>query len=208
MNSNKQLFIAFEGIDGSGKSTHSRLLTEHLQADGIDVYTTCEPSKGDIGLMIRSILKGEKKADHKVLAGLFVADRLDHILNENDGILKQLAEGKLVISDRYYFSSYAYHSTHMDMDWVIEANSLSADILRPTITIFVDVAPDICMKRIHDGRENTELFETLDILTAIRANYFTAFQKLADKETVFIVDGNRDMEIVANEIYQKVKSLL
>ena len=208
MNPTKQLFIAFEGIDGSGKSTHSRLLTERLNQLNFKTYTTCEPTNSEIGQLIRRILKGERKADHKTLAGLFVADRLNHILDENIGLLKQLNDGYHVITDRYYFSSYAYHSTHMDMDWVIAANSMSADLLRPTATIFVDVAPEICIERIQKSRANIELFETLDLLKAIRSNYLIAFEKLAEQENVIRIDGNRDMATVADEIFEHVNSLL
>jgi dTMP kinase len=208
MNPTKPLFIAFEGIDGSGKSTHSRLLAERLNHLNQKTYSTCEPTNSEIGQLIRRILKGERKADHKTLAGLFVADRLDHILDENSGLLKQLNEGYHVITDRYYFSSYAYHSTHMDMDWVIAANSMSADLLRPTATIFVDVAPEICIERIQKSRANIELFETLDLLKAIRSNYLIAFEKLAEQENVIRIDGNRDMATVADEIFEHVNSLL
>jgi dTMP kinase len=208
MNPSKPLFLAFEGIDGSGKSTHSRLLSEKLNQLHHKTYTTCEPTDSEIGQLIRRILKGERKADHKTLAGLFVADRLDHILDTEKGLLKQLNDGYHVITDRYYFSSYAYHSTHMDMDWVIAANSMSADLLRPTATIFVDVAPEICIERIQKSRANIELFETLDLLKAIRSNYLTAFEKLAGLENVVHIDGNRDMSVVADEIFAYVNTLL
>ena len=131
----KNLFIAFEGIDGSGKSTQVKLLTDSLKKAGHKVYSTFEPTDSPIGSVIRNIFKHRIEADHRVIAGLFVADRLDHLLNKTDGILKKLEEGYTVITDRYYFSSYAYHGTHMSLDWVIEANSLSADLLRPDLNI-------------------------------------------------------------------------
>ena len=83
----KNLFIAFEGIDGSGKSTQVKLLADKLEALGHQVYSTFEPTKSDIGKMIRTIFSGKMEADHKVIAALFAADRLDHLLNKTDGIL-------------------------------------------------------------------------------------------------------------------------
>src|ERR1041385_8108335 len=119
MTNRKNLFIALEGIDGSGKSTQTKLLTEKLTGQGHRVYSTFEPTDNQIGKMIRSIFRGEVKADHRVIAGLFVADRLDHLLNEDYGIVKKLAEGYTVICDRYCFSSYAYQGAHIDRKSVV-----------------------------------------------------------------------------------------
>lgn len=201
---NKSLFIAFEGIDGSGKSTHSRLLTQKLESMNRKVYRTFEPTDSEIGSMIRGIITGKKQADPRTLAGLFVADRLNHILNQENGMLNILQQGKFVITDRYYFSSYAYHSLDMDMDWVIAANSLSASILKPDIHFFIDVAPEICMKRIEANREGIDLFESLEKLKAIRENYFIAFEKRKAEENIVVIDGNRSQEEVAEEIAERL----
>lgn len=201
------LFIALEGIDGSGKSTQAKLLAEKLEGEGHRVYTTFEPTDGMIGTMLRNILKGSLKADHRTIAGLFLADRLDHLLNETTGLVKKLAEGYTVITDRYYFSSYAYHSTHMDMDWVIAANKICADILRPDINIFIDVPSEVSMQRISANRQSTELFETLETLKNVKAKYLEAFEKQKNEEDIFIVDGNRSFEAIADDIWRKVQTL-
>jgi len=208
MKKRKNLFIALEGIDGSGKSTQTKLLTEKLTAQGHKVYSTFEPTDNQIGKLIRNILKGNAKADHRIIAGLFVADRLDHLLNEEYGIVKKLSAGFTVITDRYCFSSYAYQGTHMNMDWVIQANAMSAEILRPDINIFIDVSPEISMQRLHANRDNIELFETLDSLQKVRAKYMEAFEKLKAVENIFTVDGNRSTELIAQDIWQKVASML
>src|SRR5687768_16155904 len=158
----KNLFIAFEGLDGSGKSTQVKLLSDRLKKEGLKVYATFEPTDSPIGSVIKNIFKHRIEADHRTIAALFVADRLDHLLNKTNGILKKLEEGYTVISDRYYFSSYAYHGTHMSMDWVIEANSLSADLLRPDLNIYIDISPEVSMKRLNNGRSSTELYETTE----------------------------------------------
>ena len=208
MKKRKNLFIALEGIDGSGKSTQTKLLTEKLTAQGHKVYSTFEPTDNQIGKLIRNILKGNAKADHRIIAGLFVADRLDHLLNEEYGIVKKLSAGFTVITDRYCFSSYAYQGTHMNMDWVIQANAMSAEILRPDINIFIDVSPEISMQRLHANRDNIELFETLDSLQKVRAKYMEAFEKLKAVENIFTVDGNRSTELIAQDIWQKIASML
>ncbi|GAA4469889.1 dTMP kinase [Nemorincola caseinilytica] len=197
---NRPLFITIEGTDGSGKSTQARLLAERLAAAGHKVHTTFEPTGGHIGRLLRSILRGELKADQKAIAALFLADRLDHIQNENDGLLKMLADGYTVICDRYYFSSYAYHSVYVDMDWVIECNRMCAGMLRPDMTIFIDVPPEACMQRIVANREVPELYETTDILRKVRDNYLAAFTRLGNEEKVTIIDGNRAIDAVAADV--------
>jgi len=208
MKKRKNLFIALEGIDGSGKSTQTKLLTEKLTAQGHKVYSTFEPTDNAIGKMIRNIFRGEVKADHRVIAGLFVADRLDHLLNEEYGIVKKLEAGYTVICDRYCFSSYAYQGVHMDMDWVIQANAMSAQTLRPDINIFIDVSPEISMQRLNSSRDNIEIYETLDNLKLVRAKYEEAFTKLQRAENIFKVNGDRTPDLIAGDIWNKVASML
>jgi dTMP kinase len=203
----KNLFIAFEGIDGSGKSTQVKLLSENLKKAGHKVYSTFEPTDSPIGSVIRNIFKHRIEADHRVIAGLFVADRLDHLLNKTNGILKKLEEGYTVITDRYYFSSYAYHGTHMSLDWVIEANSMSADLLRPDLNIYIDISPDISMKRLTNGRSSIELYETKENLRNVRDKYLEAIEQLKFKENIFITDGNRSTEEIAADIWNEVSNI-
>lgn len=202
----KNMFIAIEGIDGSGKSTQAKNIAKRLQAEGYKVYLTFEPTDMRIGKMIRNILGGKEKADEKVIAALFAADRLDHILHETNGILKKLAEGYTVISDRYYFSSYAYHGAHMDMDWVIDSNKMAADTLKPDINIFVDVSPEVAMKRINANRETIEIYETLDNLKAVQSQYLRAFEKLKDSEHIIAVNGDETPEKVTERLWAIVQS--
>ncbi|MEI8273165.1 MAG: dTMP kinase [Paludibacter sp.] len=200
----KNLFIAFEGIDGSGKSTQVKLLVKKLKEEGHKVYCTSEPTDRPIGAMIRDIFQHKMEADHRTIAGLFIADRLDHLLNKSTGILKKLDEGYTVIIDRYYFSSYAYQGVHMSLDWVIEANKQSADLLRPDLNIFIDIEPDIAIQRINKGRELIELYETKENLTNVRNKFFEAFEKQKELEKIFITDGNRSQDNIACDIWRKV----
>ena len=195
-------FIAFEGIDGSGKSTQIRMLAERLKKEGACFYATKEPTDSPIGSLIRQIMTGRIKTDNKVIAALFVADRLDHLLNDIDGIALKIEEGIHVITDRYYFSSYAYHSIDMPMDWVIQANGQSKEILRPTATLFLDVDPDTAIERIAKNRARQELFEKKSRLMMVREKYLEAFQKMEGSEHVIKVDGNRAPDVIADEIWE------
>lgn len=200
----KNLFIALEGIDGSGKSTQVKLLTENLKNAGHKVYYTFEPTDGPVGSVIRNIFNHRIEADHRTIAGLFVADRLDHLLNKANGIIKKLEEGYTVISDRYCFSSYAYQGAHMPLDWVIQANSLSTELLRPDINIYIEITPETGMQRLNKGRSSIELFETIENLTLVTAKYEEAMEKLKSVEKIFKTDGNRPPEIIAADIWEAV----
>lgn len=197
-------FIVFEGIDGSGKSTQMKMLAEKLEKMGIKCRRTLEPTFGLVGGVLHDILSGKIKADPKVTAALFVADRLDHILNEKDGLLKSLKQGETVICDRYYFSSYAYQSVEVPGDWVVDANRLCADTLKPDCTIFIDISPQTAMDRIVKNRDRVELYETEERLTQVRTAYFDAFRKMKDSECVKIIDGERTADEIAEDIQRYV----
>jgi len=200
----KNLFIVFEGIDGCGKSTQVKLLSENLKRIGHSIYTTCEPTDSPIGSIIKDIFQHRLEVDHRTVAGLFIADRLEHLLNKKDGILKMLEEGQTVICDRYYFSSYAYQGVHISQQWVIDANSLSANLLRPDLSVFIDIDPEISLKRISSARGNLELYETLSNLVKVREKYFEAFESQNKYEKVFITEGNRQLEVIAQEIWDEI----
>jgi len=204
---NKNLFIAFEGIDGSGKSTQVKLLTESLLKAGHKVYFTFEPTDSPIGSLITKIFRHQMEADNRTIAGLFVADRLDHLLNKTNGIIKKLEEGYTVITDRYCFSSYAYQGAHMSLDWVIQANSLSTDLLRPDLNIFIDISPETGMSRINKGRTLVELYETIENLRKVKDTYFEAFEKLKDQEKICIINGERTPELIAADIWNEVSKM-
>lgn len=201
-------FLALEGIDGSGKSTQLRLLLERLRARGVPCRGTQEPSDGPVGAMLRQILTGRVTADGRVIAGLFTADRLDHLVNPRDGVLAQVRSGVTVVTDRYYFSSYAYQGVDFPLEWVIEVNRPCAELLRPTATLFIDVSPELALERIARNRADTELFETKDRLTRTREQYFKAFALEKERERVIVIPGDREVEAIAGEIWAAVSTLL
>src|SRR5678810_897815 len=195
----KSFFIALEGLDGSGKSTQVKLLAEKLKGQGLKIYTTAEPTTSRIGSMIKDIFNHKMEADHRTIAALYAADRLEHVLNKKDGILKKLEEGYTVITDRYYFSSYAYHGVHMNINWVINANSLSADLLRPDLNVYIDISPEESMKRLNKGRDSIELYESIENLKKVKEKYFEAFELLGGKEKIFIINGSRSEKEISND---------
>ncbi len=201
-------FFALEGIDGSGKSTQLALLARRLEEAEIPCLTTCEPTDRLIGRLLRQVLTGQVKCDSRVVAPLFAADRLDHLLNGENGLCQAVESGVTVLTDRYYFSSYAYQGVDFPLEWVIELNRPCAQLLRPSATIFIDVSPELALERIAQNRANVELFETRERLTRTREQYFRAFELQKDAENIVIIPGGRDITAIAQDIWTSVTSLL
>ena len=146
--------------------------------------------------------------DQRTIASLFAADRTDHLVNKRNGIADKVKNGQTVLCDRYYFSSYAYHSQYVDMDWVIQSNSVNADILKPDLNIFIDVDPENCFNRLEKRQEEFELYEKREVIKKVRELYFKAFDKLKKSEHVVIVDGNADEDTVEKRIFKEVSKKL
>lgn len=201
-------FIVFEGIDGSGKTTQIELLKSKLQSIGQNVHMTTEPTDRSVGKLIRQILRKEINASEETLAALFVADRLDHIQNEDDGMAAKLEEEIHVISDRYYWSSYAYHGLSMPIAKVVEMNDICHQLLKPDLTIYLDLTADESMKRITQRNEAQEKFEKLELLQSIRQNYFIAFERYSKNARIEVINANQNIESVAEEVWTLVAPLL
>ena len=154
------------------------------------------------------MLTGQVKCDSRVVAPLFAADRLDHLLNGENGLCQAVESGVTVLTDRYYFSSYAYQGVDFPLEWVIELNRPCAQLLRPSATIFIDVSPELALERIAQNRANVELFETRERLTRTREQYFRAFELQKDAENIVIIPGGRDITAIAQDIWTSVTSLL
>lgn len=179
----KPLFIVFEGLDGSGTSTQSRMLCDHLRTvRGERVQLTAEPSGGPIGHTIRSALSGRLRfsADEAVydrqLAHLFAADRHDHLWNDTDGIMRLLGRGEHVVCTRYFFSSYAYHCrTNEDLAFV---RALNASFPDPDAVIFIDVEVETSTRRLAE-RASLDRYESGEKLRLVRAAYERSFEHYA-----------------------------
>lgn len=200
--SGKPLFIAFEGIDGSGKSTQATLLTQALTDAGIQVHHTCEPTKREFGSRIREAFSNKKPLHELTIAALFVADRLDHLLNPDDGMLKMLNDGHVVITDRYYLSSFAYQSQFAPLQWLIEANAPCKELLNPDLTFYIDVSPEAAMNRITQNREETEAYETLQQLQQIHATYKQLIQTFQQQELIITINGEAEVSTIHHQILQ------
>jgi dTMP kinase len=197
----KNKFIVIEGLDGSGKSTQIKMLAEYLERCGEKVYVTAEPQYYETGAYIRRILSESLDKDMYLQAALFLADRLEHITNPDLGIKAKLESGYTVICDRYYYSSFAYQGTASDMNWVMDINLKCPEILTPDLCIFLDVNPDTCKSRIDSNRDTVELYEkSTELMRNIRNNFLDVFDRLKNRENIRIIDANKSIEDIHNDI--------
>lgn len=162
---NKPLFMVFEGIDGSGKTTQAKMLADRLAARGVRVLFTAEPSDGPVGVFIKSL---KIRAQPEEEARLFTEDRRDHLRRT---IIPALEQGITVICDRYVYSSAAYQGARgIDPESILAENRAFA--LQADITFLLEVGVELAMERIGSGRRNTYTpFEIRSELEKVDAIY-------------------------------------
>jgi dTMP kinase len=194
--SRKGAFICIEGLDGCGKTTQAKLLEKKFRKSHNAVYTA-EPSRGKIGTYIRkSYLYGEKRLSIVLEALLFAADRIEHLENE---VLPALNEGRLVISDRYVYSSLAYQgAAGLSLEWIEKVNEHA---LKPDLAVFVDVDLATVMNRL---KAKKSVMENTETLQKVRDVYL----KFVAKGELVRIDGNRGKAEVAESLADVVLKFL
>ncbi|MBI2450618.1 MAG: dTMP kinase [Candidatus Nealsonbacteria bacterium] len=194
-------FIVFEGLDGSGQSTQAALLKDFLVQSGHGVILTKEPTMDSgAGRQIRQVLNKNTGVQPLYLQELFAEDRREHLANV---IAPALKDGKIAISDRYFFSSFAYGAASgVDLEELIKLNQ---GFLTPDLTIILKVRPEVCMERIGKRGEPQTLFEEAERLGMVWQTY----QALPERfENVYIINGERQIKEVFSEVKEIVRSKL
>lgn len=192
------MFIAFEGLDGSGSSTQSRLLADNLEKMGQAVLLTKEPTNhSPIGKMIREILQHKWSVSPQTLQLLFSADRAEHLAQTIEPALKN---GQTVITDRYFLSTLAYGGLSVDIEWLKELNK---KFIQPDITFLFRLNPEDCIKRIIGRGSDFELFEKKEKLEKIWENY----EKLSRQySNIHVIDANQSIEEISKEVLNVILS--
>lgn len=189
-------FIVFEGLDGAGTTTQIRNLARYYEFNRREYYLTAEPTDNPIGQLVRQVLQKKVSTTPEALALLYAADRHDHIFSESHGILRMVEEGKIVISDRYFYSSIAYQSVECNPDFITMINQYP----QPEFIIFVDTPVDVCMERIEKRGGEKELFDRASFLSLVRENYLRAFSALPEGVKLIMVDGAMQEDEVESAI--------
>jgi dTMP kinase len=195
------IFVALEGIDGSGKTTQAGHLSNRLEAQGIPVTRTREPSDGRIGALIRSVVAQDEQMAEEALALLYAADRIEH-LTSGAGILAALKAGRVVVSDRYLLSTYAYHSHKTEESWVVAVNSAAARLVTPQLTILLDIQPELAMRRLASVGRGGHRYEKLDYLVDVRSSYL---HYAVNWPNCVVLNGAQDEKSLAAKIWQLVE---
>jgi len=186
-------FVVFEGLDGSGQTTQAKLLKEYLEEQGFKVLMTKEPTLDSLaGKKIRQILDEKEEISPAELQKLFVQDRKEHLENE---ILPALKRGEVVISDRYFFSTFAFGAASgLDLEWLIDLNK---DFPVPDLTFILKARPETCLQRIEKRGTAKTLFEKKEKMGKAWQVYEILLQRF---ENLFLIDAEQSIEQVFNQI--------
>lgn len=192
------LFIVFEGIDGSGKTTIQELLYNYYMKLGLPAVRNTEPSSGEWGRQIRSFLKGRIKASPEEQLELFLLDREDDVKRN---IIPFLNEKKIILMDRYYYSNAAYQGAMgVSYERILSENRVR-NFPEPDRVYLIDIDPEEALSRISRGKRGAlEIFEKKQFLEKVREIY----NNLKDKRFV-IIDGLQTPEEILKKIIEDIE---
>jgi dTMP kinase len=214
MSTTKGLFLTFEGPDGSGKSTQCRLLAERLRGQGIPVLESAEPGGTPIGRKIRQILLDPENTELNATAELLLmfAARAQNV---EQWIQPALAEGKVVLSDRFTDSTLVFQGSARGLGWdtVRTVDKIACKGLAPDLTLCIDIDTDTGLARAHARNKNhTGVRESRLDEQAVEFHRKAreAYHQLAQQEPgrFRLVDGNAAPAVVAERVWEQVGNLL
>jgi dTMP kinase len=197
---NRGQLIAFEGLDGCGKSTQVTRLAAALRAVGHDVVETREPTNGKYGQRIRSLAKSGGSVTHAEELRWFVEDRREHVAAV---VEPALSAGRVVVCDRYFLSTVAYQGARgADADEVLESSEAEFPI--PDLVVLLEITPDAGLARVHErGRAIESHFEEVEYLMAVDA----IFRRI-DRPYLVRIDGSANTDAVESAVAECVAERL
>lgn len=193
-------FIVFEGIDGAGKTTQINLLMAKLEEHGFEVVRTLEPGGTIAGQTIRNLVF-TNELDPVTEVFLFAADRAEHVRKV---VAPALADGKIVVSDRFLLSSIAYqgYGKGLGAQFVEEINIHALDGVCPDLTIILDMPVDRALKRV----QNANRFENVELQSKVRDGFLTEANK--NKTKIVIIESDNDPETISRRVWTVVSQRL
>ena len=200
-------FVVFEGIDGAGTSTQIKRLVERGNSSEHGQFVaTAEPTTGETGRFLRRMLGGEFSVDEKTNAYLFAADRCEHIFGKG-GVQELCQAGKIVVSDRYFFSSMAYQSVSCGEEL---PKLLNEPFPLPEYLFYFVINPEVSLGRVTSRGEKKEIYETIEKQKKIAAQYekvICEYEKTANENGMKIIriNAEKSIEEISNEIWKTLK---
>lgn len=198
---NRGKFIVFEGGDGSGKSTALEKIYDFLVEEGIDCIKTREPGGIKISEDIRSIILDTKntKMDRKTEALLYAAARRQHLVEK---VIPALEEGKIVLCDRFIYSSLAYqgYARGISVEEIFQINKFAIGEYMPDLNLFFDISPEVGLERIEKNKDrevNRLDLEKLDFHTRVREGYYRLVEE--NSSDFVIINAEKSIDEVFNE---------
>ena len=200
-----KLFIVFEGLDGSGKSTQIKALNDKLKLNNYDVISLREPGSTEIGDKVLEILESSQKLTPIMEFLLFSISR-SAIINEK--ITPNLNENKIVLCDRYFYSSIAYQGSgrNLDNDFIHKINNKIVDDVIPDMVFYFDLTWEEKIRR--KGIDHSDRFEKEDKL--FHENVRKSYLQMAeiDSEKWIVIDATLRMDEISELIYSKISNIL
>ena len=197
-------FIVLEGIDGAGTSTQIKRL---VQTNPQKYIATAEPTSGPTGKFLRQMLAGDFHVDERTNAYLFAADRCEHIFGK--GGVKELCEsGKVVVSDRYFFSSLTYQSVSCGLDL---PQLLNSPFPLPEYLFFFDINPEVSLARVNNRNGQKEIYENLEAQKKIAALYEKVISMyendpdLREDMKIIRIDASKSIEDISQIIKDELE---
>lgn len=204
------LFITFEGVEGSGKSTQANLLADKLKKINKEVVLTREPGGTKLGKKIRKLLLDPENInmDNRAEILLYAADRAQHV---KEKILPFLKNGKIVLTDRYIDSNIAYqgYGRKLDMKMVKNINEWVIRNTWPDLTILLDIDPEKGLKRARNLSSDKKGDRLEQEIITFYKNIRKGYLELAKNDKRFVViNGDAEAEVIHNKIFKVVKERL
>jgi dTMP kinase len=195
----KGILIVLEGIDGSGKSTQAGLLIERLKAKGFKIVYFREPSKGKWGRKLKMKALHPDSLSPEEELGLFLKDRKENV---EKNLKPALFKKKIIVLDRYYYSTIAYQGARgIDVKRIRKMNE--DFVIKPDLVFILDIEPQKGLERIKDRAKKDKLFEQKDYLVKVRK----IFKSIKGKNIIHI-DARKPKEKIADKIEKIVFSYI
>src|SRR3989344_8557529 len=197
----KGLFIVFEGITSTGKSTHVKQLRDHLKSLGKKVLINDEPTQGFWGRVIRAVIENKNSKFSEIeRQSIFIRDRADDL---RDTIKLILAKGYIILQDRYELSTFAHGLTSglsFEVLDRLEKELLGKEYLKPYYTSFLDIDPKTSIKRLKKSKKRIDIYESLKQTTKIHDNYKKLIKMKKRFGKIIVIDAHGSID----EVYKKL----